>query len=347
MEFDQALNQRKTQPQAAVLAVGGALGLDEQVEQLRHRLCVQPDAIVGHLQHEHAGLRRRTDRNAALVGRVARGIAEQVADHLHQAGLVAADKAATGGAVDPDRVPLGRHHRAYLFQRLVQHQHHVDPLHVQRDQPLRDARDVDQVFHQARHVADLAVDHLPQVRCARVVHVRGFQQHRGHFCGRERVAHFMAQDGQELVLAAIGQPQLLARLHRLGDVLAIAYPFADLAGGIAQGHAVGSHEPVLAVAAPQAIACLITRAASLAMVPGCQRGIAVIGVYRFAPALAVILLPGLTAIGFPGRQCVHNQPGRVAAPQHFRQALGERTVTRFALHDGLFGQLALGDVAYI
>ena len=84
----------------------------------------------------------------------------------------------------------------------------LDPLPAQLELAARDARDVEQVVEQPRHVIDLAVDHVaaptstaPRSRAAVLLIVRRVADR------RERIAQLVRQRRQELVLAAIGRPQ--------------------------------------------------------------------------------------------------------------------------------------------
>ena len=92
-------------------------------------------------------------------------------------------------------------------------------LALQRDQAARDARDVQQVVDQA---ASCARTWRPMIwlvwRTRASSSLRHLQQLGGRADRRQRVAQFVRQHGQEFVLAAVGDLQLLLRFAALGDV---------------------------------------------------------------------------------------------------------------------------------
>ena len=84
----------------------------------------------------------------------------------------------------------------------------LQPLPAQTDLAPGDAGHVEQVFDQPGHVLDLPAHHAPRGLDRGGAGVVGLQQVRGVAQGGQRVAQLVGQQGQELVLAAIGRGQL-------------------------------------------------------------------------------------------------------------------------------------------
>ena len=121
---------------------------------------------------------------------------------------------------------------------------HLHALGAQRDLAAADARDVEQVVDQPRHVPDLAAQHRARARrYHRVVRPHLQELERGEH-GRERVAQLVRQHGQELVLAPV---RLLRLAVQAGVVEGEARAPAEVLGDRQVGRAVaprgrGGHE---------------------------------------------------------------------------------------------------------
>ena len=92
----------------------------------------------------------------------------------------------------------------------------LDALAAQLDPAARDAADVEQIVDQARHVADLALEHLGR-RAERSVAVAAAADRRTQHLHRvadrrQRIAELVRQRGQELVLAAVGLGEVAGEL---------------------------------------------------------------------------------------------------------------------------------------
>ena len=117
------------------------------------------------------------------------------------------------------------------LERHVDHALEGDALLAHQQAAARNARDVEQVVDQARHLVDLAVDDLAaplQLGFRRSLPLE--DRHRVAD-RRERVAQLVGERGQELVLAPVGVAQRLLHLLALVDVEGDADPAARFAAG--------------------------------------------------------------------------------------------------------------------
>ena len=86
----------------------------------------------------------------------------------------------------------------------VHHRRQFDPLLAEFDLAPGDARHIQQVIHQPGHLLDLAVDHVPGPLQLRYRRTFDTQDLRRIADGGQRVAEFVGQHRQELVLAPVG-----------------------------------------------------------------------------------------------------------------------------------------------
>nr|WP_229792281.1 hypothetical protein [Lysobacter bugurensis] len=218
MHLDQALHQRQADTEAALRAVRRALALGEQFEHHGQQAGTDAEAVVGHVQRDGVAVRGGADADLPAFRRVTRRVVEEIGDDLHEPGAVALHGQRFRWHRRGQRVAARIDERAHLFHRGRDDGAHVDRRDVELDQAACHARHVEQVVHEGRDVADLAADDL-----ARGAHARGIlgnhaQQLRGGGDRRQRVAQFMAEHGEELVLALVGQAQLLVHGLARSDV---------------------------------------------------------------------------------------------------------------------------------
>ena len=83
---------------------------------------------------------------------------------------------------------------------------------------MRDARDVEQVVEQPRHLPHLPLDDAADVAQRGVVGQRQAQRRHAAADRRQRVAQLVGEHGQELVLAAVAVAQRLLERLALADV---------------------------------------------------------------------------------------------------------------------------------
>ena len=114
------------------------------------------------------------------------------------------------------------------LDRRIDQRAQVERAAPQLEDAAGDARDVEQVVEQARHVRELPVDHPARVR--HHGHGRaGPEQPRGIADRRERVAQLVAEGRDELVLAPAGLAQFVLELVSTGDVADHGDPALHLA----------------------------------------------------------------------------------------------------------------------
>jgi Tfp pilus assembly protein FimT len=152
----------------------------------------------------------------AAVGVLGR-VVQQVRQDLRQARGVAVQEHRTVRQVDLQlvavQVDIGAHH----FQRVVDHRFQLDAAHLDRELAGVDARDVQQVVHQAHHLAQLAFHDVGGALGRLGVAAAQAQDVEAGADRRQRIAQLVRQGRQEFVLAAVGHDQrllgALAHLH--------------------------------------------------------------------------------------------------------------------------------------
>ena len=118
-------------------------------------------------------------------------------------------------AVPRQALPAALDQAVHRLHALRDHRVQVQPLALQHDLALADARDVEQFLDQPRHLPQLAVGDVE-----RPVHLRvrrgGAAHHlHRHLDRRQRVAQLVRHHREELVLAAVRLLQFLLRRHAL------------------------------------------------------------------------------------------------------------------------------------
>jgi hypothetical protein len=112
--------------------------------------------------------------------------------------------------------------RTHLLDRVGDHVLEVELAKLEFDLAAGDARDVQQIVDQRRHVAGLARDDLAGALHHRGIDIEVREHGRGRDDRRQRIAQFMRQHGQELVLALVGfaqrRDQVVLLRHRLAQL---------------------------------------------------------------------------------------------------------------------------------
>ena len=226
-----ALHEREADPEAALRAVRRAVGLREQVEHVRQQLRVDAAAVVAHLRPRLAAVDRDREHDAPARRRVLGRVVEQVDEHLDQPRAVALDRHRRVRQLHRQCVLALLDVRARLFHGRHRDLVQVEDLVLQFDQAARDARDVQQVVDQLRHVAHLARDDVAGLQAQPLVHFGQAQELGRARDRRQRIAQFVRQHREELVLhlvvalglgarGALAGQQLFAFLRRaLGHVV--------------------------------------------------------------------------------------------------------------------------------
>ncbi len=118
-------------------------------------------------------------------------------------------KTFSAGRTQAHRLAAGIQQRLHGFERGTPPRVEAQRLALQHHAAARDARHVEQIVDEVREVAGLPFDHL-----ARAAHRRRIGDALGEHVGdvadrRQRIAQFVRQHGEELVLAPIGFAQRL------------------------------------------------------------------------------------------------------------------------------------------
>ena len=218
MGLDQALADGESQPAAeAALPVPGGGVLAEQLAEMVRR---DAPALVGDRDRHMQPLVLRLDPDGSGFRRVARGVGEQVVEHLHQALPVGHDPGQAGRQVDADGVPpAAAHERA---PGLVHQRGDLRGLGRDRQRPGFDAPGVEQVANQVVHAVGLLVDDAEELRhLGRSENARGAEHRGGRALDRgQRRSQFVAHHAQELRPHALQLPkrrQVLQGDHHRGE----------------------------------------------------------------------------------------------------------------------------------
>ena len=204
VRFDQALANREPQSTPGAILPGVAV----LAEQARQALGRDPPALVGHGDcNVHAvGLRGDPDRRS--LGRVTRGIGEQIVQHLHDTSPIRQYAGKLRRKVDKHGVPAvtGQERGTGLLDQLA----HLGWFRRHGQRTGGDAPRIEQIGDQGAHAVRLFVDDAEELAGLRGSKVLPAVKHRrrGALDGGERGAHFVAHHPQEL------RPHPFKRLDR-------------------------------------------------------------------------------------------------------------------------------------
>ena len=207
VQIDESLHQAQADAQAPLRAVERAVGLSEQIEDVGQQLGRNTDAGVAHPQHRRVALQPYAHADAAAIVGVLGSVGEQVDDHLLQAGGVCVQPDGLWRQRHGEHMPMLRDERLRRLHRPFDDAFDADPFPPKPNPTGADAGDIQQIVDQVRQLTDLARDDAAGLQLDRVLVRLPAQQHQGVADRRQRVAEFVAQHRQELVLAAgqIGQ----------------------------------------------------------------------------------------------------------------------------------------------
>ncbi len=223
VQLDEAAHERQADPEAALRAIDRALDLREEFEDPRMQRGRDADPRVAHADERFLpavgspdGLQRHPDR-APGRGELRR-VVEQVADHLREPGQIPGDLHRLRRQVDRELLPARLDQRAIRLDRARHHVVQRQPRPLESELSLGDPRHVEQVLDEARELLGLAPDHLPAPLQLRVL--QRPQPHELHSVHdrRERIAQFVGEHGQELVLAPVHLDQGVFQAPALLDL---------------------------------------------------------------------------------------------------------------------------------
>ena len=210
MGLDQALADGQAEPAAdPALPVPGGGVLAEQLPEVLRR---DAPALIGHRDRDVLPVAGRRDPDGGGVRGVARGVGEQVVEHLHDALPVGQHGRQVGRQVDPDGVPAAAADEGAA--RLVHQGGNRRGLGRDRERARLDAPGIEQVGDQPDHAVGLIVDDAEELaRLGRRDEPRGAEGRRGRALdGGQRHAQFVADHAEEF------RPHPLQRLQR-GQIL--------------------------------------------------------------------------------------------------------------------------------
>ena len=95
-------------------------------------------------------------------------------------------------------------HRLAHLDRVADDLYQIDALQAQLHPVVGDAPDVEQIVHEPGHQPDLPINHLRDAVDDRIPLTAAFHQRDGVADRRQRIAEFVGQHRQELVLAPVG-----------------------------------------------------------------------------------------------------------------------------------------------
>ena len=203
----------------------------EQVEDVRQRVGRDADALVGDADRDLVGAASIASRMSPPRRRSPRGVVQQVAEHLRQPLRVAVHAGRPRRELGAQALSLGVDRMAAGIDRLGDDEAEVERAALEAELAGADARAVEQVVDQARHVRRLALDDLVLGGANGVVGLGVLERRRRHADRRQRVAQRVRRHrdevdlpvmrflgvGLELLRALRGADELLVRLEQLAQ----------------------------------------------------------------------------------------------------------------------------------
>ena len=193
MRLDKALADGEPETVARPRAPAGVLA-----EQMRQQLGGHAPALVGDRDGDMRVVIRRRDPDWGRLGRVPRGVGEEVVEHLHDAPAVGRHGGQARRQVDEDGVPAAAAQEG--ASRPLHQGRHVRWLGRDRERARVDASRVEQVADEPAHVAGLLGDDAEELAHLGPVEIGAFLQQRigRALDGGQRRAQLVAHQAQEL-----------------------------------------------------------------------------------------------------------------------------------------------------
>ncbi len=182
-----------------------AIALAETLEDVRQQLRADPHPGVAHRDRHLRIHALQLHLHPTALRRELHRVAEQVPHHLLETVGIAADRADRRGGhrLQPD--VLGCRRGPDAVHRLLDHESHIHRLDGQTDLAGLDARDVEQVVHQADLGGDVSQDDLQRAPRLLGVEVAPLEDGGPAVHRIERGAQLVREGGQELVLGPAGR----------------------------------------------------------------------------------------------------------------------------------------------
>ena len=159
VHFDQPLDHRQSDTEAALRTIERAIALHEQIEHLRQQILRDPDAIVGNRSTASAPSCLDSQVNLSVGIGVLGRVRQDVRHTLNQTRGVPVH-AQRSVARDRNLVVPLLDERLDDLDRLRNHVGQLDRPALQLDAPLCDTGDVEQIIYQPRQVRDLTLDNV-------------------------------------------------------------------------------------------------------------------------------------------------------------------------------------------
>ena len=132
-----------------------------------------------------------------------RGVVDQVRQHLRQPDRVAMQFDRLRRQIAAQHLVAAGGARRTRLDGTLDERREAELFRPHDDLALHDARNVEQVVDEPRHVVRLAADHVARPVHGRLRHIRALHDVHRVADGRERVAQLVRQHGEELVLAPV------------------------------------------------------------------------------------------------------------------------------------------------
>ena len=222
MQLHQALDQCQAQPEPATGAFAVVPVLHEELEDAGQHFRRDADAVVADANHSLPARAFDVDFDQPSVRTVLAGIVQQIAQHLRQARCIGVDQNRLRRRAHLELVTRLVECRPHGLQCIVDRLQRVHRRALEHDAPVPDARQLQQVVDQMRHLLDLTLDQRHRHAANLCALARTGQHRRGIQDRTERIAQLVAHGGQELVLVPVGGFQCQAGLHQRRDVQRMA-----------------------------------------------------------------------------------------------------------------------------
>ena len=214
MQFHQLLYQCQAQAQSAAVAVGASFPAREQAEQVGHPAGRNADAVIGdrdgQLCRRRAPWQYRCCRPRAYIARRCPGYCRPLAAAAYRSPETTLSPSVSARST-ACRLSLIAPSSCSSASWITTRMSTGSRLRTMRP---RDTREMSIRSSTRRLMCPTwPRNQFAQLRGAVMVEFLGFQHGRSHAGGRQRIAQFMGEDGEELVLADVGVAQGFA-----GDV---------------------------------------------------------------------------------------------------------------------------------
>lgn len=214
MQLDEVPHDSEAEAQTAELPRRAAVALAETLEQMDRNLRVETDAGVADGQADVGAVAGQRDANVAAGGCELDRVRDEIPDDLLKPIRIDGDGRERRVEIRRDVNSLRLGSRLQSMERRVHERLEPRGYRGQLELAGDDARDVEQVFDEARLRPSGALDRLNRALRLDVVQLAAGEQPRPTEHGVERRAQFVGKRGKEIVLQPVGGLGLFRRLVR-------------------------------------------------------------------------------------------------------------------------------------